>query len=609
MMPQRYIRIAGRLGFEGRVAAAILGLHLVGTVFESIGLAMLLPVFQFIQSDGDLVALTGESQVWRMLVGLYGLVGVPLNLVTLLATSFLAILSRQGFVYFRLVYTARQQENLVRNIRALAFERFLHASTAYQELQPQGEVVNDLTTEMQRAVSALFSTVTLAGYGILLLVYVGVLFVLSAPMTMAALGVILISGVAIRGLLAKTEDTGRAVTAANRGMSTFLVERLRSARLVRLSGTEAGESGMMNRLITGQRDHLVRLAALLARIEVIVEPLVVGIGFALLYLGVTAFDLRLEQIGLFLVIVLRLLPVIKEAMRTRQSVLAALGGLDAVDRRLDAMKEAAEDGGGGARFDGLDQGIRIEDLRFDYGGGVAVPALDGLSLAIPAKKMTALVGPSGGGKSTLVDMLPRLREPDGGRICIDGRPLSDFSRASLRAGIAYAPQAPQIFNVTPAQHIRYGRSEATMDEVREAARLAGADDFIRALPEGYDTPLGEGGNRLSGGQRQRLDLARALVKRAPILILDEPTSNLDAESEALFRQALSRIRRDTATTIIIIGHRLSTVTDADQIAIVNQGRVDDTGSHAELLERCEWYARAWATQTRDSTSRRMVSTA
>ena len=223
-------------------------------------------------------------------------------------------------------------------------------------------------------------------------------------------------------------------------------------------------------------------------------------------------------------------------------------------------------------------------------------ALDRLSLFIPAQRMTALVGPSGAGKSTLIDLLPRLRAVQSGKILFDGVPQDEFDSASLRRAISFAPQMPQIFNVTIAEHIRYGWPEASMDDVRAAARLAQAADFIEALPDGYQTMLGEGGGHFSGGQRQRIDLARAVVRRAPILILDEPTSNLDADAEAAFREALEKVRRETEITILIIGHRLSTVMSANQIAVLEAGRVTETGSHAELLAAGGWYARAFARQ-------------
>jgi len=210
--------------------------------------------------------------------------------------------------------------------------------------------------------------------------------------------------------------------------------------------------------------------------------------------------------------------------------------------------------------------------------------------------MTAIVGASGSGKSTLIDLLPRLRLPIGGVIKIDGESIEKYRLKSLRQLISYVPQSPQIFDGTVRNHILYGKSDATDEEVQEAVYLSGSKEFINQLPKGLKTNLGEDAVKLSGGQRQRLDLARALVGKAKILILDEPTSNLDAESEERFKQVLSKIRKDTNTTIIIVAHRLASIVDANQIVILNQGVVEAIGKHAELLKQQGWYAKAWKIQ-------------
>ena len=209
--------------------------------------------------------------------------------------------------------------------------------------------------------------------------------------------------------------------------------------------------------------------------------------------------------------------------------------------------------------------------------------------------MTAIVGPSGAGKSTLVDCLPRLRTLASGQILFDGVEQGEFSVVSLRQAISFVSQSPQIFNVSAADHIRYGRPSASDEEVRHAASLAQADDFIEEMDEGFDALLGEGGIRLSGGQKQRLDLARALIRRSPILVLDEPTSNLDPESEAKFLAALETVRKVSPTTIIVIAHKLSTVQLADQIAVMEDGVVTASGTFGEVTAQNSWFRRAYTT--------------
>jgi ABC-type multidrug transport system fused ATPase/permease subunit len=414
-------------------------------------------------------------------------------------------------------------------------------------------------------------------------------------MTGVALVIITLSAWLLRGLMRHSADSGREVVLANTRMTTFLLERLRSPRLVRLSGTEFAEKREMDRLTERQRAVAVRVSVLKSVTQTAIEPIVAGLSCLFLYFAVTDINMTIEEVGLYLVIALRLMPVIKAVMSERQSYLSLRGSIEKVVGRIAEMAEARESAGGSATFTRLAEGIRVENLWYEY-PGTQDPVLKGLSFKIPAGTLTALVGPSGAGKSTFVDMLPRLRQPTAGQLYFDGTPASRFTTESLRRGIGYVPQRPQIFDGTVAEHIAYGRPGATLDEIREAARLAGADAFIRQMPQQYDTPIGEDGYRLSGGQRQRLDLARALLRKAPILVLDEPTSNLDAETEAAFREALMSIRRATSVTIIVVAHRLSTIIDADRIVVMRDGAVAAAGTHAELMGQDGWYAEALRTQ-------------
>ncbi len=598
MIRRDFFAYADRLGLRRRTAAALLALYLAATVFETVAVTMLLPIMQFIEADGNVAALVAEEKLWQRLDEVTGFLGIPLALVTLLIASFVCMLCRQGLFYVRMIYTARVQERLMRDIRNTGFARYLEADSAYHDAMPVGDLVNTLTTETRRAVITLMSPVQIASYVCVLLVYFAVLFALSAPMTLLAAAILLVVAWGLKHLMPKTASVGRLATQANREMSAFLAERLKSPRLIRLSGMEKAEIAIISKLTAAQRETMVRSSALIARTEVLVEPIVVFIGFFFLYVAHSFFQMALGTIGIFLLIVLRLLPVAKSIISVRQGMLAMLGSLEIVDRTLSVMRERREVRGGDIAFTGLVHGIRFEGVAFRYREGDR-PALDGVDLEIPAGKMTALVGPSGSGKSTLIDLLPRLREPQAGRVLFDGRPVAESNTESLRRGIAYVSQMPQIFNVTVAQHIRYGKAGADEAEIREAARLAGAAEFIEQLSDGYDTLLGEDGVRLSGGQRQRLDLARALIRRSPILILDEPTSNLDAEAEASFRETLKRIRTETGMTIIVVGHRLSTIADADQIVVLERGRVAAAGSHAELRAAGGWYARALAKQRID----------
>jgi len=241
-----------------------------------------------------------------------------------------------------------------------------------------------------------------------------------------------------------------------------------------------------------------------------------------------------------------------------------------------------------------DFGLELDRVTFSY--APSLPKLfDQLTLAIPAGRKVGFVGRSGGGKTTLTRLLLRFMDPDAGEIRVGGLPIDQVPLAALRQAIAYVPQDPSMFHRSIADNIRFGRPGATDAEVREAARLAHAAEFIEALPGGYETLVGERGVKLSGGQRQRVAIARAILKNAPILVLDEATSALDSESEALIQDALWTLME--GRTAIVIAHRLSTVRRMDELVVLDRGRVIERGAHDALLAGDGVYAALWARQS------------
>jgi ATP-binding cassette, subfamily B, bacterial len=242
--------------------------------------------------------------------------------------------------------------------------------------------------------------------------------------------------------------------------------------------------------------------------------------------------------------------------------------------------------------------VRFEDVSFDYGSGTQEHVLRGLDLDIAPGETHAIVGPTGAGKSTVVKLLLRLYEPTSGRITLDGVPIDELSFRSLRGSTGFVSQDVFLFHGTVRENLTYGRPDASDDEVRRAAELAEAHGFIEALPHGYDTVIGERGQKLSGGQRQRLTIARAILRDAPVLILDEATSAIDNETEAAIQRSLARVAHERTT--IVIAHRLSTVRHADRIHVLEAGREVEAGTHEELLERGGLYAALWRVQTGDA---------
>ncbi len=300
-----------------------------------------------------------------------------------------------------------------------------------------------------------------------------------------------------------------------------------------------------------------------------------------------------EFVGFLAAVILAYQPI-----RSLGNLNAALQeGLAAVQRSFDLLDTPARTvDAPDARDLELDGGsVAFDKVTFTYAGDK--PALEEISLTVPEGKTVALVGPSGGGKSTVMNLLLRFHDADAGTVTVDGQDVRNVTIATLRDAIALVSQDITLFNDTVAANIRFGRPEATDEEVIAAARNAAAHDFVSALPEGYDTLVGDRGSSLSGGERQRIAIARAMLKDAPILLLDEATSALDAESERQVQIALDRLTADRTT--LVIAHRLATVMNADQILVMDDGRLIETGTHAELQTQDGLYARLSRLQFRE----------
>ncbi|THB71353.1 MAG: ABC transporter ATP-binding protein [Desulfovibrio sp.] len=572
---------------KGRIALFFL-LALGAAVFEGFGMAMFLPLLEFIEKGRDAAALAQDSRMWQYIVEGFALLNLEVTLVSLITALLLIMLLRVLVIYSRVVYSAWLGQDVMHHTRMSVFRGYLRASYSFFDKRASGQVVNLATLETQRVGSSFLALASLVANSIIIVGYVAVLFVLSPAMTGLAVLFLLAAGLLVSWFVRKTRSVSRDTTAANERFSVYLVERLMALRLIKLTATTEREIDRVDHASARVRDNMYWLNKLRARVDLLLEPTVIVGGLVILYLAVAIFHMSLAQVGLFMLVLLRLMPLCKEVLGSRQTFLANAGGLEKVEQGLEESRANQEPEQGGTDFTGIMDAIRLESLTFTY-PGQDEPALKELSMELPAGKMTALVGPSGAGKSTLVDLLPCLREPDSGGVLFDGTDGRDFDRGSLRRNMAFVSQDAFIFNDTARANICFARPEANDEELWDILRKSRADEFVCNLPEGLDTILGERGARLSGGQRQRLSLARALIQNAPILILDEPTSALDSEVEKDIQKTIDEMRRSGKVTIVAIAHRLSTISEADRIVVLRDGRVVEQGTHQELMVSEDWY--------------------
>ncbi|MGC2854872.1 ABC transporter ATP-binding protein [Novispirillum sp. DQ9] len=377
-------------------------------------------------------------------------------------------------------------------------------------------------------------------------------------------------------------------------LNTVLEQSFQGIRMVKAYGLEGLEATKVGKLTEAIYRLTVKSAVTRALSSPIMETLGgVAVTIVIVYGGyrVIADETTTGSFFSFITALLMAYQPMKSLAKLNASLQEGLAGaqrlFDLLDRRS-AIADSPE-----ARA--LDiRGGRVELDRVTFAYDPAVPALRDLSLDIPAGKTVALVGASGAGKSTVMNLIPRFHDVDAGAVRIDGQDVRDVTLASLCGAIALVSQEVVLFDDTVRANIGYGRPDATDEDIERAARMAAAHDFITALPDGYDTLVGERGMSLSGGQRQRLAIARAMLKNAPILLLDEATSALDTESERQVQDALETLM--AGRTSLVIAHRLSTVVNADVIHVLDGGRLVESGSHAELLARGGAYARLHALQ-------------
>jgi len=496
------------------------------------------------------------------------------------------IFTLKGLASFgQLVLMARAGNRIVAQKQIQMYHRLLSQGLVFFNSTESSDVLVRITQSAHMVRKVIDTIVT--GFVRDLMTLVGLVAVMFYQQPIPSLVCFVVGPVAFYGLRLILGRVREIMLQEMAGQAEIIRVVQETATGTRVIKTFALEDAMATRMESAVR-QVEKRANKLTRLEAATQPMMettTGLAIAAIMVlsTVTLFDNSTSTPGQLMSFVTAFLMAYLPAKRLtkmRVSIESGMVGVEMMYNLLDSPQTMTEAPDAQALPDGPGH-VRLEDVHFSYNEDK--PAINGITIDCPAGKTTALVGPSGGGKSTLMNLIIRLYDPDKGQILVDDVDLKQVTFESLRQKIAYVGQETFLFSKTVMENLRLARPDATDEEVVEAARIAHADEFIQQLSEGYNTPIGENGTFLSGGQRQRLAIARAVLRRAQILLLDEATSALDSHSEALVRDALVQVTHNITT--IVVAHRLSTVLQSDQICYIQDGRAEEVGSLSELLGR------------------------
>ncbi|MBM4135180.1 MAG: ABC transporter ATP-binding protein, partial [Nitrospira sp.] len=554
----------------------VIALSVVSALLQSVGIGLLLPALQLVERPE---ALTQSGFVWRAINTALGAVHMPVTLATLLCAILVTIVAGQALFYGQQRASSALTRDLVAPLGRRLFRSLMRADLSLHNCARTGSFVNNVTLDTSRTGVVFDGVLQVISRALLFAFYAIMLFFISWQMSLGALILIAAASGLVHHQTRRSGDLGHKVVQAASSVHAFAMERLGCARIVKLRNAVEADSERFAQISWGYAAAKCQHDQEAAKIRFLMEPTLAAGAIIATYVGFTLFSMSLSQLAVFMFVLIRMVPEAYTLNRLRHTVVGNLGHFHNVMAALEESARRTTILSGSRGFPGLRRNIEFQNVTVEHEPGKAV--LKDVTLCIDANCVTAIVGPSAAGKSTLLDLIARLVDPCRGEILLDGINIREYDLGSLRSQIGMVSQDILLLNDTVLENIRYGHPEASEMDVVSAATRANAHGFIQHLPQGYATVLGPRGLTLSGGERQRIELARALLHDPSILLLDEVTSSLDAESEKLIQESVFELSR--GRTIIVVTHRLNLARHAQKVIVLEAGRVVEQGPPGELL--------------------------
>lgn len=564
-----------------RKVVLTLTLMVILSLNEAVSLLILVPLLGLVGLD---VGQGSLGQIDVLVSGFFSYLGLQPTLVLVLILYVIVISVSALLTRYQTLQTSQIQYQFANHLRQRLYNAITNSNWLFFSRMKSSSLAHALTNEIDRISTGTGQFLTFISSIMILVVYIIFALELAGLFTGVIFAVGIVILLVLRRRASRSRTSGEDITTTTRDLYYSILQHLDGMKTIKSFGMQDENKKVFKKQSNQVAGNYLQAIRSYVDVKLLFDVGTVIVLALMVFILIEVVKLPTASLFLLIYLFVRMIPQFSTVQRAYQyfiNMLPAFGNVSSLEEQFLGNSESEERDKWAVEFK---ESIELENVSFYYGDEDHF-TLDNLNLEISAGKTIALAGPSGAGKSTVADLVMGLISPDQGKVTVDGKPITHSSVASWRNRIGYVAQETFLFNETIRFNLKLARPDASEDDLKEAIRMAAADGFVGKLPEGMDTVIGDRGVRLSGGERQRLALARALLRKPSLLIMDEATSNLDSDNEEKILKAIDDIHGEI--TILMIAHRISTIKNADRIYLVNQGKIQESGSWDELLEKEE----------------------